>query len=487
MHRPFQSQVADVIATDGEQFRVFGAKDAGAENGAGCGHGVEYGTRCAVVRCHHHSHSIVEGNMDTIHASQSQPLDVVVVGGGLAGLAAARLCQRSGARVLVVEPHGLGGRARSDVIEGFSFNLGPHALYLGGPAQRILRDLGIVATGGPPATKRTYGVRGDEVGLLPAGPASLMRTRFVGLGGKLAIAKVLGQLPRMRSGEHSGETVGEWIDSLKVPSAAAELLHMLVRVATYAEAPDLLSADVAISQLQFAVGQGVLYVDGGWASLVTALAASLEIHAARVGGVHADGPTVAVDLEGGDVIRARAAIVAVGLPGAAARLLGREPFDVGPPLEAACLELGLRLVPERRVLFGIDQPLYFSVHSPPAKLGPEGTAVAHVARYVAPAGSGGRLSDRSASPEASRTELEAHARLAGVSETDVLASRYLHRMAVVGGIATAAGGGLPGRPTVRGSGVPKVFLAGDWVGPVGHLADAALARAEEAARLAGAA
>ena len=83
--------------------------------------------------------------------------------------------------------------------------------------------------------------------------------------------------------------------------------------------------------------------------------------------------------------------------------------------------------------------------------------------FDGPAGSGGRLSEGSGSPEASRTELEAHARLAGVRETDVLASRYLHRMAVVGGIATAAGGGLPGRPTVRGSGVPKVFLAGDWV------------------------
>ena len=44
----------------------------------------------------------------------------------------------------------------------------------------------------------------------------------------------------------------------------------------------------------------------------------------------------------------------------------------------------------------------------------------------------------------------------------------------------AESGGMRGRPTVTDSGVPGVFLAGDWVGPAGHLADASLASAEAA-------
>jgi hypothetical protein len=51
-------------------------------------------------------------------------------------------------------------------------------------------------------------------------------------------------------------------------------------------------------------------------------------------------------------------------------------------------------------------------------------------------------------------------------------------------IATAAGGGLRGRPPVSVPDRPGVFVAGDWVGPSGHLADAAQHSARDAARLA---
>ncbi len=54
-------------------------------------------------------------------------------------------------------------------------------------------------------------------------------------------------------------------------------------------------------------------------------------------------------------------------------------------------------------------------------------------------------------------------------------------MTVVGALAVAAHGGLRGRPGVDASGVPGVFLAGDWVGPTGHLLDAVMASAEAAA------
>jgi phytoene dehydrogenase-like protein len=71
--------------------------------------------------------------------------DVVVVGAGLAGMAAGATAARAGRRVLIVDGHAAGGR------NGFRFNHGAHALYLGGHAERVLRDLGV---GVPPRRQR---------------------------------------------------------------------------------------------------------------------------------------------------------------------------------------------------------------------------------------------------------------------------------------------------------------------------------------------
>jgi thioredoxin reductase len=51
-----------------------------------------------------------------------------------------------------------------------------------------------------------------------------------------------------------------------------------------------------------------------------------------------------------------------------------------------------------------------------------------------------------------------------------------------GALPTPEAGGLAGRPGVGDTGVDGVFVAGDWLGPDGHIADAALATGEAAAR-----
>jgi hypothetical protein len=93
-----------------------------------------------------------------------------------------------------------------------------------------------------------------------------------------------------------------------------------------------------------------------------------------------------------------------------------------------------------------------------------------------------RYQARSAAED--RPQLEEHLRQVGVATEDVVTSRFLARMVVSGAIPRAGRGGRASRPAVRATGISGVFLAGDWVGSVGLLADAALASAREAARAA---
>jgi phytoene dehydrogenase-like protein len=65
----------------------------------------------------------------------------------------------------------------------------------------------------------------------------------------------------------------------------------------------------------------------------------------------------------------------------------------------------------------------------------------------------------------------------------ILARRFMPGMAVSHGLPLTENYGLRGRPPVTIRERPNVFLAGDWVGPEGMLADASAASAAESARL----
>lgn len=90
-----------------------------------------------------------------------------------------------------------------------------------------------------------------------------------------------------------------------------------------------------------------------------------------------------------------------------------------------------------------------------------------------------RYGARSAAED--RPELEAHLGVLGVGARDVVTSRFLARMVVAAALPRAAAGGLAGRPAVTDSGTAGVYLAGDWVGALGWLADASLASGQAAA------
>lgn len=418
--------------------------------------------------------------------------DVVVVGAGLAGLTAAVTAARAGATVTLFDAGRPGGRARTTVVDpGVVFNAGPRALYRGGPAWRILAELGIVPAGGAPLADIGHVTMRGRRELMPATPGRLLRTGALGWRSKVEVGRLLGAIGRVDATSLRGRTLGEWARSTLRRADAVALVLAVARLATYVDDPEHMDAGAAVAQLQLVLGGGVMYLDGGFDQLVDALhtradAAGVRIvdHATvrslrRVDEVRDDVHEVGRGgrwlLEVGDRVHTAARVVlATGTP-AAALALSPVPIDisgVGEPVTAACLELAVRGRPATPFVLGIDEPFYLSLHSPPAALAPVGISVVHVMRY----GVTEAAVDRDA--------LWRHAHVAGIEEGSVVAQRFLRRMVVTGGAPLARAGGLPGRPSVQVDPATGLFLAGDWVGERGLLSDAAMASGAEAGRLA---
>ena len=391
--------------------------------------------------------------------------DVVVVGGGLAGLTAAATAARAGARVTVLEARaGLGGRAVTEDRDGFLLNEGPHALYLGSVGLPVLQGLGIDPSGGRPPLDGVMVRVGSVVAPAPATGRDVVRSPLLPWPAKVDIARVMRRLRSVDTAGLARVTLSDWLDANVRTTEVRNLILLLVRTASYSNAPELMSAGAAIDQVRLA-GKGVRYLDGGWQTMVAALAGAASAAGATIEpGSEVVG--IAEGVDGWEVTTSRGgwqagAVVVAGVsPAAAARLLGTSPwFEVPPAVTASVLDLGVRRVPRHRVLFGADVPYYCSVHSPPAALAPEGHALVSLLRY--------HRIDEHLDPHETRAALEAHAALAGVAPQDVVMSRYLHRMVVTHGLPLASAGGLAGRPSVAVPGRQGVFVAGDWVGGAG--------------------
>lgn len=422
---------------------------------------------------------------------QAPATDVIVVGGGLAGLAAGAYLARAGRSVILFEKaRALGGRATTEARGEFRFNLGPHALYRAGAGAKILGELGVSFSGGMPSASGGYVIDRGVKHTLPGGFFSLLTTGLFGLAAKLEAARWLAGIGKIDAQAIQHLTLQEWLEKEVRQPDVRRLLAMLFRVATYAHDPARQSAGAALAQLQLALAHNVCYLDGGWQTLVDGLRRVAEdagvkiASGAKVAAIEREEAVRGVRLDDGTIYAASSVIVAAS-PAAACELVddGSETVlrgwaEAAIPVKAACLDVALKRLPQPRTLvaFGIDRPHYLSVHSAVAKLAPEGSALIQVAKYL-----GAELDP---DPKSVEQELEALLDLVQPGwRKQVITRRFLPAMTVSNALVTAAQGGTPGRPGPEVPGIRGLYVAGDWVGAEGMLADASLASAKRAAEM----
>ncbi len=374
----------------------------------------------------------------------------LVIGGGLAGLSAAvELASRGHSVTLLEQARRLGGRAQTETRDGYCFNLGPHALYRHGLAHRALRNWGVNVSGRAPQVKsNSFVVVDGELHPFPADALRLFSTSAFRGWEKFAAARTFQALMRNAS---PSKTAQEWIEEKTSPGRARLLAESLLRLSTYATDLSRLSAQAALAQFHMAIKSGVLYLDGGWQTLVDGLAAKAQSLGVRI-------ETSAV-VSGINYAEYTGVILAV--PPRAVESLTGKTLPPLIPTHMATLDIAMKGLPEKPSVFalGLDQPFYFSRHSAAARLAPASGEVVHVAKYLGEAG------------VCERRELEAFATLVmpGWQEHTV-DTRFLPNLTVSHALWT-----LAGRPAVDALGIPGVAIAGDWVGDEGMLADAAVA------------
>lgn len=416
--------------------------------------------------------------------------DLVVVGGGLAGLTAAALVARQGKSVLVLEKSNhLGGRAITNVQAGVQFNLGPHALYCHGHAFRLLRELGVPFQGEPPFPQGLFIQSEGRLYPLPRTFWSLMTSSLLSFGQRLRLLRFLRNLGTWRTSDFDHQTLDAFLAKEVGKGSAKELLHTLFRLTTYGADHHLLSAGAALEQLRMSNSGGVWYLHHGWQTLIDGLRNIAQNHGAKISTsaavrhVYSRPNGVSLVLNDGTPLDAKAGILATD-PDSALKLL-ELPQDAPLvrwnaqriPIKAACLDVALSQtpLPNVKAAFAMKAPLYYSEHSAVAQLGPAGTSVIHIAKYLSE-------DDKAAPAEEEKTLLDYTSQIQPGWQKHLLHKRFLPGMTVSYALPTASNGGLPGRPQTTIAEMPGWHLAGDWVGSRGMLADASAASAEESAQ-----
>jgi phytoene dehydrogenase-like protein len=217
-------------------------------------------------------------------SNEVDSLDAVIIGGGLAGLTVTTFLARAGKSVTLFEQSTkeIGGRARTSVFDGFYFNQGAHALYLSDAGAAVLRELGIAYTGGKPPTSRYELIHGKKYRLLIGTGSSVVGAKSLETSTENMINQFFNSLNEIDFTKLENVSVQEWIEGNVQNVDAVEIIKAFVRLNTYGDDPAIQSAGSVLHQFQISNLGGVMYLDGGWQTLVDGLVAAATNVKARV-------------------------------------------------------------------------------------------------------------------------------------------------------------------------------------------------------------
>lgn len=178
-----------------------------------------------------------------------EAVDAIVVGAGMAGLAAAHRLRASGLDVIVLESSSRPGGAVRTVRDGdWLLEQGPHAVDASAPALRALLSDAQVDPGllvpATPASRERFIVREGRRRAVPLSPAELLRSDLLSLGAKLRLLLE----PMVRRGDDVEDESVAAFAARRFGSGTRDLVDAVV-TGVHAGDPERLSAQTAFPAL----------------------------------------------------------------------------------------------------------------------------------------------------------------------------------------------------------------------------------------------
>ncbi|WP_261129732.1 NAD(P)/FAD-dependent oxidoreductase [Bacillus sp. Marseille-Q3570] len=414
--------------------------------------------------------------------------DVAIIGGGVAGLTAAIMLANEGQRVILFEKSPeFGGRSQTINKNGVYMNLGAHALYKGGEAMRIFNELGITIKGAQPTTDSAQAIWKNHVYHVPMSFRTIFSKQFLNGIEKIQLVQMMAQLSRMNVEAVEKESIQDWAEREIRNPMIRHFFYAFCRTATQTHAPSLQLARPVLRQMQRAFKEGVLYIDKGWATIVTELRSTAEkagvelLNAMKVEKIEHEGQVQRV-IGSNKVAYEVENVIITTPPNEACRLVPHvENTSLDQwrkeaiPATASCYDLGLRTLPDKNHQFviGLDIPILFTNQSRTAKLSEDNTTVVSLVNYH------DLTKDRKTCIQTSKSLMEKSMDLIQPGwRGEVKEQQYLPDIAVTHNFPHINRSVVPG-PDV--SEIKGLYVAGDWVGDEELLVDASLASAKRAA------
>lgn len=198
--------------------------------------------------------------------------DVVVVGGGLAGLSAAARLAHHGKKVALVERGKLGGRAMTIKLKGFQFNFGAHAIYARDKSYltTMEKEMNLDITWEDYQQLHSRYDMGEETTVIPSNFGGLLQTKLLKGADKFRFAY---HIFFTTLGFEKGDpdlSIQEWIELNRISPAVREMMLNLANSNFFAGDARQIPSDVFFSYYRriFKTNIPVSFIQGGWQVLI---------------------------------------------------------------------------------------------------------------------------------------------------------------------------------------------------------------------------